>query len=108
MPGNRSFTEPSEFSVYSVPSSLKMTSVWPVWRIALILTDGSPIRNGPDQLAATFGSEVTLRTTLLTVSAAQSSVATTSNRYAPKPVGRVAWVHVPVGVRSHRLPMFEV
>src|SRR5215467_3199277 len=87
-----------------VPSALKMCRRLPVCLMAVMGTAGVPTRNGPLQLAATLGSDDTLRTTLLTTSAAHNSVPTTSRRYAAKPLGSVHCVHVPPGVRSHRAP----
>src|SRR5215471_12850725 len=99
-PGNRSFVEPSELIEKTVPSCLKMYSCVPVWRSALMPTDGSPTKNGPDQLPATLGSEVTLRMTDAFTSAAHNSVPTTSRRWAEKPLGRLHAVQVLSGFRS--------
>src|SRR5262245_18745358 len=104
-PGNRSLTVPSELSVNRLPSSLKTTSTLLVWRMQLMRTLGSPTRIGPDQEPATFGSAVHLRRMQLAMSAAQTSVATTSSRLARKSAGSAHAVQVLVGVRSHSAPV---
>src|SRR5215471_1800653 len=94
MPGYRSLSDPSLLMLKTPPDSLKMTRQLLVWRIAVIRSDGLPIRIGPLQEPATFGSAVHLRSTLRTWSAAQSSSPTTSRNMPPKLAGRTHAVQV--------------
>ena len=90
-----------------LPSSLKMTSWLPVWLMLLIFVLGSPTKIGPDQLAATLGSALTLRTTeLIAVSRPQFD----ADHFEPlgeKPAGNAQFVHVPAGVRSRSTPVSQ-
>src|SRR5262252_9870006 len=90
-----------------LPSALKMCSWLAVCLMAVMAIAGVPTRNGPLQLAATLGSEVTLRTTALAWSAAHSSEPTRSRRLALKPDGRAQAAHAPAGVRSQSAPVLS-
>src|SRR5215467_14338385 len=107
-PGNRSLTLASGLSVKTAPFCLKMASTLASWRSPLMGTAGVPMRIGPPQLAATFGSELTLRTTEATGSAAHNSVLTTSRNCGAKPDGSTQAVQVPALERSQSAPVLVV
>src|SRR5215467_7874890 len=75
--------------------------------MAVIGTLGSPMKNGPLQLPATLGSEVTLRRTQLVVSAAHSSVPTTSRRCGKKPAGNAQLGHVQAARRTREAALVD-
>src|SRR5215469_1453567 len=102
-PGNRSLSEPSALIVKTSPSSLKIARRSVVCRMQVIFVLGLPIRIGPDQEPAIFGSLVHLRIVLAAASAAHSSSPTVSRKLAEKPAGS-AHVVQPPGARSSSVP----